>query len=236
MAEPTILLRVDGSAELVRRQALARGISTGLGRVRIYGLRGVPAAGPVLLAVNHRSLLDGVLLFGFVHRPVSCLVKAEAFTRWLGPLLRSSGQISVRRDVVDARAVRLGMRTLRAGGVVGIFPEGTRGHGLVQTAKPGVGYLALRSGATVIPVACSGTPDMAHRRSRRRPPAVLLFGAPILVDRWPDERPLNHAVAAATTEGIRVALAALVAVADDVHAGRAPGPADVHGDGDGASA
>jgi len=224
VAEPTILSRVVGSPQLSRRQALARGISTGLGQVRIQGLRVVPADGPVLLAMNHRSLLDGPLLFGFVQRPVSCLVKSEAFTPWLGPLLRSSGQIPVRRDVVDAGAVRLGLRTLRAGGVVGIFPEGTRGHGLVETAKPGVGYLALRSGATVIPVACSGTSQMAHRRGRRRPPAVLLFGEPILVDRWPDERALKRGVAAAATETIRIALAALVAVADDLRAGRVRGP------------
>jgi hypothetical protein len=59
---------------------------------------------------------------------------------------------------------------------------------------------------------------MAHRRTRRRPPAVLLFGAPIVIDHWPDDRALNRRVVAAATEGIRVALAALVAVADHTRA------------------
>jgi 1-acyl-sn-glycerol-3-phosphate acyltransferase len=223
MPEPALTARVDGSAQLRRRQRLARGISAGLGRVDFEGLSSIPDTGPVLLAVNHRSLLDGPLLFGALGRPVSCLVKVEAFTPWVGPLLRSSGQIPVRRDGGDAPAVRLCLRILRAGGIVGIFPEGMRGHGLVETAKPGVGYLALRSGATVIPVACSGTSEMAHRRGWRRPPAVLLFGEPIVMDRWPDGRVLKRGVAAAATEGIRVAVAALVADADELRADRKRG-------------
>lgn len=221
MADPTVAERVDGSAVLRRRQALARAISTSLGRVEIHGVEHVAASGPVLLAINHRSLLDGPLVFGFVRRPVNCLVKAEAFTPELAGLLRSSGQIPVRRDTVDAGPVRLCLRILRAGGAVGIFPEGTRGHGRVETAKPGVGYLALRTGATVIPVACAGTGEMAHRRTRRRPRAVLLFGVPIAVAHWPEDRPLKRSVVAATTEEIRIPLAALVAVADSMRAGTA---------------
>jgi 1-acyl-sn-glycerol-3-phosphate acyltransferase len=218
MAEPTLAQTVRGSAQLRRRQGLARRISTSLGRIEVHGLGVIPATGPVLLAVNHRSLLDGVLLFGYVGRPVSCLVKAEAFTPRLAPLLRSSGQIPVRRDVVDAAAIRRGLAILRAGGVVGIFPEGSRGHGLVQTAKPGVGYLALRSGATVIPVACSGTSEMAHRHGRRRPQALMLLGRPMTIDRWPDDRPVKRWVVAEATEAIRAELAELVGVADDLRA------------------
>jgi 1-acyl-sn-glycerol-3-phosphate acyltransferase len=225
MPEPRLTARVDGSPQLRRRQGLARAISVILGDVHVEGLGAVPATGAVLLAANHRSLLDGPLLFGAVRRPVTCLVKVEAFTPRMGPLLRSCGQIPVRRDGSDAPAVRLCLRILRAGGIVGIFPEGTRGHGLVETAKNGVGYLALRSGATVIPVACSGTSQMAHRRDWRRPPAVLLFGEPILIDRWPDGQLLKRGVAAATTEGIRGALAALVSVADELRADHVPGRA-----------
>jgi 1-acyl-sn-glycerol-3-phosphate acyltransferase len=225
MAEPTLAERVDGSPRLRRRQGLARVISAGLGRVHVEGLQAVPDSGPVLLAVNHRSLLDGPLLFGALRRPVSCLVKVEAFTPTMGGLLRSSGQIPVHRDGADAAAVRLCLRILRSGGIVGIFPEGSRGHGLVDTAKPGVGYLALRSGATVIPVACSGTSELAHRHGWRRPPAVLLFGEPIVANRWPDGQVLKRGIAASATEGIRAALAALVTVADELRAGRGRGRA-----------
>jgi 1-acyl-sn-glycerol-3-phosphate acyltransferase len=93
----------------------------------------------------------------------------------------------------------------------------------VETAKGGVGYLALRSGATVLPVACSGTSEMAHRRVLRRPPAVLLFGAPMTVDRWPDDKPLERATIATATEAIRVQLAALVVTADHIRSRRAGG-------------
>jgi 1-acyl-sn-glycerol-3-phosphate acyltransferase len=233
VASPTIGERVHGSAGLRRGQALARRISTTLGRVEIHGLGLVPTSGPVLLAANHRSLLDGPLLFGFVSRPVSCLVKVEAFTPRLGPWLRSAGQIPVRRDIVDAGAVRLCLRILGAGGVVGVFPEGTRGHGLVETAKPGVGYLALRAGATVVPVACSGTSEMAHRRTRRRPRAVMVLGRPIAVAQWPEDKLLNRAMFVELTEAIRRDLAALVTVADQARAGQASNDTADYSDGAG---
>jgi 1-acyl-sn-glycerol-3-phosphate acyltransferase len=223
MTEPTLTQRVHGSPQLRRRQALARRISAGLGRVQIHGVDVVPPTGPVVLAVNHRSMLDGLLLFGILGRPVNCLVKAEAFTPALGPVLRSCGQIPVRRDIVDAAAVRTCLRIMRSGGVVGIFPEGTRGHGFVETAKPGVGYLALRAGAAVVPVACSGTSEMARRRTGARPVAVIVFGRPIPVERWPDNRVLKRRVTAEVTEAIRVELAELVGTADDLRRRRAQG-------------
>jgi 1-acyl-sn-glycerol-3-phosphate acyltransferase len=211
MYTPTVADRVAGSVALGRRQALGRGIAALLGRLEVVGLDQVPDHGPVVLAVNHRSLLDGPLVFGFLARPASFLVKDEAFTRFMGPVLLSAGQVPVVRTRVDAAPVRLALQVLRAGGVVGIFPEGSRGHGEVRVAKPGVGYLAMRAGAVVVPVACHGTDHMTHRHTLRRPAAQMIFGEPILVDRYPSNRPLNRRLVAHTTEQIRVALADLVA-------------------------
>ncbi|MDQ2795868.1 MAG: 1-acyl-sn-glycerol-3-phosphate acyltransferase, partial [Actinomycetota bacterium] len=126
-------------------------------------------------------------------------------------VLHSAGQIPITRAHVDVAAIRLCVDILRAGGVIGIFPEGSRGDGLVRTIKPGVGYVALRSGAAVVPVACHGTDAISHRHSVRRPAARIVFGAPITVDRHPDNRPLNRRTVAAVAEQIRVALADLVA-------------------------
>jgi len=103
--------------------------------------------------MNHCSLWDGPLLCGLIERPAACLVKAEAFKPGIGALLRAAGQIPVRRFVVDPAPVHRSLAILRSGGVLGIFPEGTRGAGEMRYAYPGAGYLALRRGATVIPVA-----------------------------------------------------------------------------------
>ena len=210
MYAPTMADRVSGSAELRRRQAIGRGIAAGLGHVKLLGVQNLPAAGPVVLAGNHLSALDGPLIFAFAPRPPTFLVKDEAFSGPLVPLLRGSGQVPIVRDRVDRAPIRLTVELLRRGGVVGIFPEGSRGDGLARTAKPGVGYLALRSGAQVVPVACHGT-DALLRRPWARPDARIVFGPAIPFDRVPDPHPLNRRTVAAATERVRVALAALVA-------------------------
>ncbi|WP_375482883.1 lysophospholipid acyltransferase family protein [uncultured Jatrophihabitans sp.] len=202
--------RVSGSAELRRRQAIGRRIASGLGHVRLLGLANLPPSGPVVLAGNHLSALDGPLIFAFAPRPPTFLVKDEAFTGPLVPLLRGAGQVPIVRDRVDRAPIRLTVELLRRGGVVGIFPEGGRGDGLARTAKPGVGYLALRSGAQVVPVACHGT-DVLLRRPWARPDARIVFGPAIAFDRAPDAQPLHRRTVAAATERVRASLAALVA-------------------------
>jgi 1-acyl-sn-glycerol-3-phosphate acyltransferase len=210
VAEPTLAERVGGSPTLDRMRARAARLAPAAARVRASGLDSLPVRGPVVLAINHRHLVDGVLVFALVPRPVSCLVKAEAFTRLTGPVLRAAGQLPVVRQRVDPRPVRLGLAVLRGGGVLGVFPEGTRGDGLARTAKPGVGWFALRRGAAVVPVACCGT---EHLRSGRRPLVLVRFGSALPFRRVPD-RPLNRRVVADASERIRRALAALVVETD----------------------
>lgn len=210
MYVPSLVDRVAGSAPLRRRQAIARVAMPALARVEVTGLEHVPTVGPAVLAVNHRAFLDGVLVFGLLERPITFLVKSEAFHGWQDPILRSAGQIPVHRGIVDVAPIRTTLQVLNAGGLVGVFPEGSRGDGLVHTAKPGVGYFALRSDAVVIPVACHGTELLASRRAATRPLVRFVFGPPLEVARYPADRPLNRRVVAATTERIRVALAQLV--------------------------
>jgi 1-acyl-sn-glycerol-3-phosphate acyltransferase len=210
MYTPSVADRIFGSAPLRRRQATGRLLAHALGRIEIRGLERMPESGPVVLAVNHRDFLDGPLLFGFIRRPVSFLVKQEAFTPRATPFLVGTGQIPVVRTRPDVKAVRFALRLLRGGGVVGIFPEGSRGDGLVRTARPGVGYFALRTGAKVVPVACHGTDSLKHRRLRR--PAVrITIGEPIDLGRVPDRQRVRRRDVLAATERVRVALAALVA-------------------------
>jgi 1-acyl-sn-glycerol-3-phosphate acyltransferase len=211
MYAPSIAHRIDGSPPLRRRQATARALARVLGRVEMRGLENVPAAGPVVLAVNHRDFLDGPLLFGFVQRPVGFLVKTEAFTRLWTPMLEGTGQIPVDRHRLDIAAVRLSLRLLGGGGVVGVFPEGSRGDGLVKNARPGVGYLALRTGAQVVPVACHGTDSLMHRKSLRRPAVLVTFGKPLDLGRVPDGQRVSRRAVLEATERVRAVLADLVA-------------------------
>lgn len=211
---PTLTERVHSSARLKDRQRLGRTVYGALGQVRFHDLDRVPARGAVILAVNHRSFLDGALLFGRLQRVVSFLVKAEAFGAGggrLGRLLLQAGQIPVRRGQVDPAPVRLALQILNAGGVVGVFPEGTRGDGQVRTARPGVGYLAVKTGAPVVPVAIHGSHALGHRRGLRRPVVDVHVGEPILLPAPPPGRPVHRPLWLTATEDVRLRLAELVA-------------------------
>jgi 1-acyl-sn-glycerol-3-phosphate acyltransferase len=209
MYTPTFADRISGSAPIRRRQLVGRCLARCLGRIEVTGLERMPGSGPVVLVVNHRDFFDGPLVFGFVRRPVNFLVKIEAFTPRASPYLRSTGQIPVVRNNMDVAAVRFSLEILRHGGIIGIFPEGARGDGLVRTARPGVGYFALRTGAKVVPVACHGTELLKHRRLRR-PLARLTVGEPIDLGRVPDGQRVKRRDVLEATEQVRLALAELV--------------------------
>ncbi|WP_190129468.1 lysophospholipid acyltransferase family protein [Streptomyces mashuensis] len=138
----------------------------GLWRPRVLGAWRVPAVGPVILAVNHSSNLDGPMVMGTAPRPAHFLIKKEAFTGPLGPFLRGIGQLPVDRSSTDRTAVTGALDVLARGGVLGIFPEGTRGEGDFASLRAGLAYFALRSGAPVVPVAVLGS---TGRRSRLLP-------------------------------------------------------------------
>jgi len=208
MYDPTVADRVLGSAAIRRRQATARALARTLSHLDVEGLANIPARGPVVLVMNHRAFVDGPVVFGFVRRPVTCLVKSEAFTPGLTPILRGAGQIPVRRDGRDYAAVRLCLRVLRGGGVVGVFPEGSRGNGLVETSRPGAAYLAMRTGAVIVPVAFHGTDEVGHGV---RPRVQLVIGAPITVPVAEPGTRLNRRAVAAEAERVRAVHAALVA-------------------------
>ena len=176
---------------------------------RVHGAHHVPAGGPVILASNHMGYADGPLL-GTVapRRAVHALVKEELFIGRLGMMMTLLGQIKVNRVGVDVGAVKRSLAALDAGRAVAIYPEGIRGRGDVATARPGVGYLALVTGAPVVPVACLGTrPDGAPTSALPARGARIdtVFGKPIRFDRMPWPRTRQHV--AAVTEEIRQVLA-----------------------------
>jgi 1-acyl-sn-glycerol-3-phosphate acyltransferase len=125
--------------------------------IRLHGLEHVPQQGAALIASNHVGLLDGPLMAAFTPRPVHALTKKEMFDGHTGPFLRAVGQIPLSRREVDVSAVKDCVRVLRDGGVVGIYPEGTRGDGELRVFHRGVAYLALVTGAPVVPLVMFGT-------------------------------------------------------------------------------
>lgn len=125
--------------------------------VRQRGMHKVPETGPVIFASNHIGWLDGPLLILCTPRPAHALVKAEAFQGRTGRLLRFAGQIRLERSRRDVGALRTAADALAAGQSVVIYPEGVRGAGDVESIKDGVAWLALVSGAPVVPVAIFGT-------------------------------------------------------------------------------
>ncbi|MGO4598316.1 lysophospholipid acyltransferase family protein [Terrabacter sp. 2RAF25] len=117
----------------------------------------VPVTGPVILVANHAAFLDGPLVFGLAPRPVSFLVKQEAFSGFFGWTIRNVGQIPIDRSVGDRAALASATAVLERGGAVGIFPEGNRGDGEVQQVNAGAAWIALRTEAQIVPVAVLGT-------------------------------------------------------------------------------
>jgi 1-acyl-sn-glycerol-3-phosphate acyltransferase len=126
-------------------------------RIALHGAGHVPAAGPVILAGNHNGFLDGPLLVGLSPRPVHFMVKQELFKGPIGPALHWLGQIKVDRHGADRAAIAAALGALEQGGVLGVFPEGTRSPEDFATMHNGLAYFALRSGAPVVPVACLGS-------------------------------------------------------------------------------
>lgn len=153
-----------------------------LWRPRVLGAWKVPATGPAILAVNHSHILDGPMVMGVAPRPTHFLIKKEAFVGPLDPFLRSIGQLKVDRHATDRAAVTGALDVLSSGGVLGIFPEGTRGDGDFASLRAGLAYFAVRSGAPVVPVAVLGSSQARGRLIKGLPPLRhridVVFGDP----------------------------------------------------------
>ena len=189
-------------------QVIGHGLLRPAYRLTVQGAALVPPRGPVILVSNHTGFLDGPFVFTVSPRPVHFLVKQETFSGPFGVVLRGVGQIPVDRTVGDRTALGRARTVLGAGGVVGLFPEGTRGQGDVSEVHQGATWLALATGAPIVPVACLGTRYAGQGRNTLPRPGsrlVAVFGAPLLLaaDRTlPGRERMRRA-----TETLRIALA-----------------------------
>lgn len=177
--------------------------------VRLDDAGNVPDAGGVILAANHLSFLDSLLLMFCLPRPVSFMGKAEyldgALTKRVFP---AAGMIPVDRSGRGVReSLRQASARLDAGEIVGIFPEGTRSRdGHLHPGHPGAAHLALRTGAPIVPVGIIGSdrvqpPDARIPTFRGR--IELRFGSPIDLGPWAGSRPTGTTRREITAEVMR---------------------------------
>jgi 1-acyl-sn-glycerol-3-phosphate acyltransferase len=150
---------------------------------RVEGRGYEPAAGPVIVVSNHLSDLDPLVVGAALRRRVTFMAKHELFevpgVRWW---ITACGAFSVRRGAPDRQALRTALGILERGGIVVMFPEGTRGRDrTLRAPEPGAALLARRTGAALLPVAVLGTdvvlPRDAHRLGRGR--IIVRIGPPI---------------------------------------------------------
>jgi 1-acyl-sn-glycerol-3-phosphate acyltransferase len=164
-------------------------------RPRLVGLDGIPDTGPVIIASNHLSFSDSIFIPMVVRRKVTFVAKSEYFTGpgvkgWLNRMFfTAAGAIPMDRSGGAAARAALDtqLRVLRAGGIAGIYPEGTRSpDGRLYRGKTGVARLALESGAVVVPVGMINT-DVIQPAGRLIPkitPVRMKFGAPLDFSRY----------------------------------------------------
>jgi len=179
--------------------------------IDVDGAERVPV-GPGILAANHRSFMDSVFLALVVDRPVSFLAKAEYFDRrrtaWI---FRSTGQIPLRRGSPAGarRALDAALEVLAEGGVVGVYPEGTRSRdGMLHRGNLGAARLAAASGAPIVPVGLIGTEAVqapGQRLPRVGKSVTVRFGSPLRLD----PRDANHRDLRDTTDRMMADIATL---------------------------
>jgi 1-acyl-sn-glycerol-3-phosphate acyltransferase len=198
---------------------LARTVLRGLSRIRVEGaLDRIPRQGPLIIAANHLSNADGVLVGGWLTpalgRRIHWLGKRE-MVEWpiLGPMARAGSVHPIDRGTADIEAFRLAQRILDEGHVLVIFPEGTRSPtGALQEAKDGLAMLALRTGATILPVGVAGTDRFWPRGRIPRPGGrlTLRVGEPFrLADVLPADVD-RRAAKGLATKAIMARIAALL--------------------------
>jgi 1-acyl-sn-glycerol-3-phosphate acyltransferase len=152
------------------------------GGVRATGRRHVPATGGALVISNHQSHFDVFVLGMAVPRPLNYMARSSLFFPPLGTLIRTVGGFAIRREGIGAEGLKETLRRLRAGGIVVLFPEGTRSRdGELGPLKPGIAALATRTRVPVVPTAIAGTFEAWPRFHwfPRPHPIRIHFGPPI---------------------------------------------------------
>ena len=151
-------------------------------RARCIDTQNVPNGGPLILAPNHASFMDHFFAAGFIRRRVQFMAKSQLFGPPVSTYIFSHGGVfPLRRGHADEEAFITAFRILQRGGAVGMYCEGTRSRNgkIGEEARPGIGRLALESGASVVPVAILGSHQVRNWRRLRFPRVTIRYGEPL---------------------------------------------------------
>ena len=153
-------------------------------RFRVVGAERVPADGRAIVTPNHKNFLDPFLIGLAVHRPIHYMAKSELIEGPLGGLLVRLGAFPVRRGESDGDALETARAILGSGGVVVIFPEGTRVEQPDALGSPrhGAGRLALETGAPIVPAAITGTSHLWRGALPKLKRIQVAFLPPVVPD------------------------------------------------------
>jgi 1-acyl-sn-glycerol-3-phosphate acyltransferase len=167
--------------------ALVRGVVSpvfrGYFRMRVSGREHVPDEGAAIVAPNHKSFWDSFFVGICTKRHLRFMAKTELIEARYGSLLVRLGAFPVRRGQADEDALETARTVLRQGGLLALFPEGTRIRDPDELGHPkrGAGRLALESGAPIVPAAISGTEDLFAGPLPKPKRVQVAFAEPIPV-------------------------------------------------------
>ena len=217
--------------------AVIRAGLAGMTRVSVTGhVEEIPRDGPVIIAANHASNLDPVVIAAYLlpklGRRLQWLGKRELFA-WpvVGWMARNGGVHAVDRFAADVEAYRLAKRILDEGHALFVFPEGTRSHdGTLQKARDGASVLALRTGAPIVPVGIAGASERWPRGQKVPRPGGRVTVRVGLPFRLADELPAGLERKAATPAATELIMRRIAALLPPAQRGRyGDEPATVQG-------
>jgi 1-acyl-sn-glycerol-3-phosphate acyltransferase len=150
-------------------------------RARAIGAEHVPTSGPVILAPNHFSQWDHFFAGVYLRRKVRFMAKSQLFSNpVIEFIFRHGGAFPIRRGFQDEEAFKTAYTILDRGGCMLMYPEGGRSRtGGLGEPRPGIGRIALESGAPVVPVAIHGSLGVRRWRRLRFPKVTVQYGEPM---------------------------------------------------------
>ena len=156
-------------------------------RARSINTDKVPADGPAIIAPNHFSFLDHFFVAVYLRRKVHFMAKSQLFQKPMQFVYRHGGVFPVRRGQKDEEAFKTAHAVLARGDIVVMYCEGGRSRsGELGEAKPGIGRLALESGAPVVPTAIAGSERARNWKRGQFPKVTVQFGDPVRFEQVDD--------------------------------------------------